>query len=87
MPASELAATLDCLFCHLQGLETENKAACVQLITEQGLMLNICLIFAKTANLSSNYFWTKMESKVIERCFDLYNYLDELELLQYGAGN
>lgn len=79
VPTSEVYAVVDNLFQNLRALI--DQQACKELITEQGLMLNICLIFSKTANFSSAFLWTKVEVAVLCRCFDLLSYLDESALL------
>lgn len=48
-------------------------------------MLNICLIYTKIANLNnSQQSWTQTECDVISSCFESYEFLSEIELVQFG---
>jgi len=51
-------------------------------------MLNISLIFTRVVNHARpQVFWTREENLVVQSCFDLYDFLPEKELCQYGAAS
>jgi hypothetical protein len=58
------------------------------MIIDEGLMLNICLIYTKIANLNSTnsqqQCWTQTECDSISSCFETYEFLSCVELVQYG---
>jgi hypothetical protein len=58
---------------------------CNNLIRENGLIHNICLVFQKCANLNSVADWSQAEMDIIDTCFSIYEYVSEKELDEYGV--
>lgn len=51
-------------------------------------MLNISLIFTRVVNHARpQVFWTHTENLIVQSCFDLYEFLSEKEMCQYGAAS
>jgi hypothetical protein len=70
----------------LAHLNDSNNEECVALINETGLMLNMSLFFKKiTFNISM--LWSKLEVDIILACFEIFEFLPEKDLVQFGFLN
>ena len=70
----------------LRFLSESNHEECVFLINETGLMLNMSLFFKKIA-FNVSLLWSKLEVDIILACFEIFEFLPEEELLQFGLLN
>jgi len=70
----------------LNYLNDKSHDECVSLINETGLMLNMSLLFKKI-NFNVSMVWTKLEVEIILSCFEIFEFLHESELLQFGFLN
>jgi hypothetical protein len=70
----------------LVHLNDSNHDECVFLINDTGLMLNMSLFFNKIA-FNVSLLWSKLEVDIILACFEIFEFMPEAELVQFGFLN